>query len=638
MLAAALLGLLSIGLLATLIDSGSDSDDSSDDVAEPDFAFDEEGNLVGTEGADTFTADDNVEFGPPDSLLMGAGDDVVDLRVSSEWLEANPDVPVGEAAPVPTLVDLGAGDDTLLTQPGWVDTGGQVLGGEGDDSIVAQSAFEADIQGGAGNDTIDVRGAASTTVQGGEGDDYIYTPGMQVNGTGFTTNTFGEAGDDTLHVVAESEFEFANPLMGANITGGEGTDHFIVELNEGRELTDEAAENPNDLGVFLAGFDELENEDGTALRVTALSLADFDPQTETLQLNLTPVSDQFEVGSVHMEEDGIVVTYTPLEYEEHLLPREILIDLETEGLTWDQVTLIGAERALLLDLEGNLVGTDGDDTLTRSELEAFVTAEVVSLGAGNDLIDTTSPEGEPNVGISAEFEIDLGDGDDTLLGPFFGSTILGGDGEDLIDAEEAHGEVLSIDGGEGNDTIDVNLSPNVFVDGGAGDDEILGIGRGFLGTGYATGVTGGDGDDTLSVEALTEFGEGLTLTDAWTVEGGEGSDHFVVQLDEGELEVDGSGWDNLETTDGTAWQVEAARFDDFDPVTETIELRVESVNDEYALGSVRMTDDGIVVRYENTLGDQLDREVLIRVETEGLTWDQVTLIGAERSVLEPIAA
>ncbi len=321
-----------------------------------------------------------------------------------------------------------------------------------------------------------------------------------------------------------------------------------------------------------------------------------------------------------------------------LLSIGLLATLIDSGSDSDDSSDDVAEPDFALDEEGNLVGTDGDDILTRSELEAFVTAEVVSLGAGNDLIDTTSPEGEPNVGISAEFEIDLGDGDDTLLGPFFGSTILGGDGEDLIDAEETYGEIMSIDGGEGNDTIDVNLSPNVHVHGGAGDDEILGIGRGALGTGYATGVTGGDGDDTLSVEALTEFGEGLTMTDVWTVEGGAGSDHFVVQLDEGERAPDGSDWDDLETTDGTAWQVEAARFDDFDPVTETIELRVESVNDDYALGSVRMTDDGIVVRYENTSGDQLDREVLIRVETEGLTWDQVTLIGAERSVLEPIAA
>ncbi len=320
-----------------------------------------------------------------------------------------------------------------------------------------------------------------------------------------------------------------------------------------------------------------------------------------------------------------------------LLSIGLLATLIDSGSDSDDSSDDVAEPDFALDEEGNLVGTDGDDILTRDSVYDGAISSI-SLGAGADLIDQNASEGEPYLGPLADIVIDLGEGDDTVTGAFIGVTILGGEGDDFIDAEETYGEIMSIDGGAGNDTIDVNLSPNVQVNGGAGDDEILGIGRGFLGTGYTTDVTGGDGDDTLTVEALTEFGEGLTMTDVWTVEGGAGADHFVVQLDEGERAPDGSDWDDLETTDGTAWQVEAARFDDFDPVTETIELRIESVNDDYALGSVRMTDDGIVVRYENTSGAQLDREVLIRVETEGLTWDQVTLIGAERSVLEPIAA
>lgn len=145
-----------------------------------------------------------------------------------------------------------------------------------------------------------------------------------------------------MHVFSLTEFEQRADYSG-HILGGAGTDHFIVELNEGPEFD-------ADLGTlsdFNADFEFLENEDETALRSTALALSDFDPQTETLQLNLTPEGDQFEVGSVHMEADGIVVTYIPLEYQDELLPREIAIRMDTTGLTWDQITLIGADNAVL---------------------------------------------------------------------------------------------------------------------------------------------------------------------------------------------------------------------------------------------------------------------------------------------------
>ncbi|MBO9465978.1 hypothetical protein J7443_12105 [Tropicibacter sp. R15_0] len=281
-----------------------------------------------------------------------------------------------------------------------------------------------------------------------------------------------------------------------------------------------------------------------------------------------------------------------------------------------------------LDGDGILAGTEGADTLTRDELDTSL-AEDVEAGAGDDLIDLNAAEGEPNSGIPQEIRFDLGDGDDTLTGPVVGSTILGGAGDDLIDAIETDGEIMSIEGGSGNDTIDVNLSPNVRVDGGDGDDEIGGIGRGLAGTGYTTDVTGGAGNDTLSVEAVTEFGEGAPLNDIWEVNGGTGTDHFVVALDEGALDADdptvGDAWDDLETADGTAWRVEAAAFEDFDPATETLELHVESVNDDYTLGSMRIEEEGVIVRYEST-GEQLDREILIRMNTEGMTMDQVTVV------------
>ncbi|SMX29753.1 hypothetical protein TRP8649_03892 [Pelagimonas phthalicica] len=281
-----------------------------------------------------------------------------------------------------------------------------------------------------------------------------------------------------------------------------------------------------------------------------------------------------------------------------------------------------------LDGDGILAGTEGDDTLTRDDLDTSL-AEDVEAGAGDDLIDLSAAEGETGLGVVSSIRFDLGDGDDTLTGPIAGTTVSGGAGNDVIDLEEVSGDLSSINGGAGNDTIDLNMTTNVDVDGGEGDDLISGIGRAFGGTGHVIDVNGGDGNDTLSVQAVTDFDEPGALNDNLEVNGGTGTDHFVVALDEGALDADdptvGDAWDDLETADGTAWRVEAAAFEDFDPATETLELQVESVNDDYTLGSMRIEEEGVIVRYEST-GEQLDREILIRMNTEGMTMDQVTVV------------
>lgn len=337
-----LLALFSLALLGTaFIDSGGSGGSEDDEPSNPDLEIDDEGNLYGTQGDDVITFDDIVEADNPSGILAGAGDDVVDLRVPENWADENPDLNVNEYLGL-SVVDLGSGNDFFAPPRGVTDTGAQIFGGEGDDTILAPSAFETEIFGGEGNDTIDVIGSTSTTVEGGDGDDYISTPWGHPSGFGSTAFAYGGEGDDTLHVFALTEFEERADYSG-RILGGAGTDHFIVELNEGPEFDADLGS----LSDFNADFEFLENEDGTALRSTALALPDFHPQTETLQLNLTPEGDQFEVGSVHMEADGIVVTYIPLEYQDELLPREIAIRMDTTGLTWDQITLVGADNAVL---------------------------------------------------------------------------------------------------------------------------------------------------------------------------------------------------------------------------------------------------------------------------------------------------
>ncbi|MBO9465977.1 hypothetical protein J7443_12100 [Tropicibacter sp. R15_0] len=345
-----LLALFSLALLGTaFIDSGSSGGSEDDEPSNPDLEIDDEGNLYGTQGDDVITLDDIDDGVVPTTISTGNGDDLVDLRVPEGWSVDNPDVSPSQLARGVDLIDLGDGDDTLEVLRDWMGEEDQVFGGDGDDSIRVDGLF-GEVHGGDGNDTIDATETSSVIVAGDAGDDYILTSVGHPSGTSLSTSTFGGEGNDTLHVTVDHEF--GEPIQGEvwttdGVLGNGGVDHFIVELNEGLELSDETAADPDALALFQEDFSFLENSDGTAVRTTALTLTDFDPQTETLQLNLTPESDQFEVGSVRIEGDGIVVTYVPLEYQEYLLPREIMIRLDTDGLTWDQITLVGADNAVL---------------------------------------------------------------------------------------------------------------------------------------------------------------------------------------------------------------------------------------------------------------------------------------------------
>ena len=232
------IGLFAIGLLATLFDTGSDSDDGADAAEEPDFELDEAGNLVGTEGDDVITFDEFIEADNPSGILAGGGDDLIRGRH-------------------------------------------------------------------------------------GEG------------GAGYVVEVDGQAGDDTLHVFANED---PDDLFHRNAIdhwhGGEGVDHFIVELNE--VIWDMSASE----------IDAYSNDDGSAIRLTAASFPDFDPQLKTLELRLQSDDDEFTLASVHVEQAGVVVTYE----SDTQLDREFLIAVKTDGLTLDQISLQGADRSILLPI------------------------------------------------------------------------------------------------------------------------------------------------------------------------------------------------------------------------------------------------------------------------------------------------
>ena len=132
------------------------------------------------------------------------------------------------------------------------------------------------------------------------------------------------------------------------------------------------------------------------------------------------------------------------------------------------------------------------------------TKVIADGGAGNDVFDASGL-----TGVAVEF--DGGAGDDRLTAGTGGGVLIGGPGNDTLNAATATGSV-SIDGGDGDDRITgaTAASATNTIMGGAGDDRIA----------------AGDGNDTIDggpgVDSLT----GMAGTDTYIFATGFGADRF----------------------------------------------------------------------------------------------------------------
>ena len=172
-----------------------------------------------------------------------------------------------------------------------------------------------------------------------------------------------------------------------------------------------------------------------------------------------------------------------------------------------------------------------------------VTDATIKGGAGNDLFTATNT-------VFASVFINGNAGDDVFEfwpGPtsFLGSTLQGGQGDDLINLDTVSSSVVN--GNKGDDTIEVDQVSNSSIYGGQGDDSIYlfssvqntlidgGLGNDLIsgnedGTSAFTAsgndgsdtMYGGSGKDTLNGDLGNDFIDGGAGND--TINGGKGGD------------------------------------------------------------------------------------------------------------------
>jgi Ca2+-binding RTX toxin-like protein len=158
-------------------------------------------------------------------------------------------------------------------------------------------------------------------------------------------------------------------------------------------------------------------------------------------------------------------------------------------------------------------------------LRATQSSQIVSIrvigGAGNNLIDLSRVSAaefsfvDPNTGQGPAIFVDGGDGDDTILGSLdLNDSLFGGDGNDLINF---------VAGTPGT----INRQGNLTIDGGDGDDTLNGA------DGNDT-ILGGDGNDTVQAwigNDVVSGGDGDDTLDAFdgadSVNGNDGDDSIL---------------------------------------------------------------------------------------------------------------
>ena len=517
-------------------------------------------HLLGGDGADLLYGqggDDVLEGGAGnDTLFGGAGNDLLEGGAGADVLEgeAGDDFLYGHAAngagddAASDQLYGGAGRDTLYggDGPDWLygfhvnaagdDATGDTLYGEGGDDFLCGQGGGDLIYGGAGIDLI-MGGPGADTLYGDDGDDRIFGFTDTAEGDASDTDViFGGAGLDTIHGNAGADEIHGGTgddwLYGDGgsdrIFGDEGNDHIwggwedeALSLADGGGDALLSGGDGDDEVYGEAGHDVIEGNDGNDLlyggtgddRISGNNGDDMIWGNEGNDTIFGNNGDDVIWGN-----EG---------------------DDRIEGGAGNDRIYGGLGDDTIAGNEGDDVirGEGGNDTITGDAGDDVIYGEagddVLAGGAGQDRI--YGGDGNDVIyGFAADPAGDDGS-TDSLYGEAGADTLWGGRGDDRLDggpdADELHGgagnDLLIADSGigdrlygqDGDDRlfgsddgsdVDPDFTDGIrfgdYLDGGAGDDMIWGLGG-------ADEILGGPGNDYI------DSGRGADL-----VRGGDGDD------------------------------------------------------------------------------------------------------------------
>jgi len=416
--------------------------------------------VYGTSKDDTLFGTSNriISGGAGDSIFGGGGDDIIYGSSFSS--------PFGVGVDNNDTLNGGAGNDTLLGQGG-----DDILeGGEGND-ILQDSSGKDFLDGGNGNDVLDTSISSKR--------DYDYLNGREENDP-----LLGGGGG-------------GNPLLG----GGGGGGNPLLSNAEDSQLTGKKKSNLDSNNSLFGGDDYL---NGGAGNDTLRSGIGNDA------LNGGTGEDLLFGGSGDDQLNGD-------EGDDALYGES-----GNDGLIGN----LGNDSLFGGDGDDNLYGNAGNDFLNGGLGKDYISGgegNDVIRGDGDDVISITdsdsvsknAPSLKANTPITEEINnvngdiLDGGIGNDYLTGSSGNDSLIGGIGIDSLFGEDGN-DTLYANYAEGvvEDSLDLKEKNREVLDGGAGDDYLLGSLRkdfliGGAGNDYLLGglgqdsLIGGAGDDTL---------------------------------------------------------------------------------------------------------------------------------------------
>ncbi len=580
--------------------------------------------LIGGAGDDWLRGSEDM-----DRLIAGSGNDVIEHTGGGDHIDGGRNALVGDTADglvehdqylvsgtedsdeiavrlqegdeisAPQVVVDVNGVKTLVSHPGIEVAGVRALGG--DDTVTVQlgrnPAVNVDVDGGEGHDTLDAKTYGfdgNATLRGGRGDDTL-------NGGNGDDTLDGGDGNDTL--TGANGNDVLKGGSGTDVLSGDEGDDTIVGGDGNDALTgadgndvlnggsgDDVLSGGAGVDSFNGGLGKDRLVESWASSTSGVKIefvrprrgwSDPLPRDNSPRLPL-PGPFQLPQGNIGQLEQAEVTRGTsrvPLpgsalarertdEFEQVELPGGAMRTLPPGSSQWIKESVDQLEQA-------KFTGGAGDDVIDTSSFDFSV---VLIGGAGNDVLTGGNRNdqidgGEGNDRITGGAGSDIlvaGPGSDHLVDIVSGNSALGetqlssGEGTDVIsDFEKA-----TLNGTAANDRIDARTFEHpITVNGGAGDDTILGTGHhdvlngdagddwvyGYGGNDRLAGGAGADsmyggiGNDSLSGNDGADLLEGDLGND--TLNGGEHNDSLYAGSGH-DLLLGGSGDDRLEGEGG----------------------------------------------------------------------------------------
>ncbi|HEX8239826.1 MAG TPA: calcium-binding protein [Allosphingosinicella sp.] len=408
------------------------------------------------------------------------------------------------------LIEGLGGDDRILGALG----DDILVGGDGNDNLGGEEGDDT-LRGGIGNDSL-VAGAGNDDLFGGEGDDLIQSF------DGGTDEIYGEEGNDTIIFDQSS----SNPSTGSFVSGGAGDDKITVRFSaDGGVATFDAGEGADlvtlgyvyetTISVTLgAGIDRLRLEPGVTSYFGSTVIEDFAPEAgETIDwLPYIAGSFQFWDGDANPFGNGMARLIQDG-------PDTLMQVDQYGGGSWhfgNYTTIITFRNVDVSQFTAATMGGYAPDGSVPAALSltGTVADERFDGGVGADTIDGAG--GKDSIfGSAGHDTLRGGEGDDTLNGELGDDLLEGGDGSDVLNGGTGRDRLY---GGEGDDRLSSGGGGSDHLYGEAGND-ILTLYAWDSDRGAILYAGGGDGDDTIFIN----------ITGVVTVDGGSGSDRIVVQ-------------------------------------------------------------------------------------------------------------